>query len=176
MADDGLDVADILLDQRPFRLALGGAAERIESRAAKPPHPRQHPEDTEDPRSEGDLRRPAGPFVEPPGEQRRRQPDLDLARIVEARRDPGPEGRIGMEPGDLVLVLVGHHLVEHVGDRLGQPHRARPERGIRRAHPLDQGGVARRIGGVLIGGQVVRQPADLRLERFLRRLVPAGQG
>ena len=58
-------------------------------------------------------------------ENRRRQVKAQLVGTLEPVGDPLQEIGLGVEPGDLVLVLVRHQLEQGAGDRLGQ-RRAAP--------------------------------------------------
>ena len=75
-------------------------------------------------------------------------------------RDLPREGGIGVEAGDLVLVLVGHQLEQVARDRLGEPARLGACARLGGPRPLDQGAVSRRVGGVLVGGEEGDAPRD----------------
>ena len=63
------------------------------------------------------------------------------------------EPAVGIEPRDLIFVLVGHQFVGVARHRLGQTFQPRRVRGLGLFHLIDQALVAGRVGGVLIGGQ-----------------------
>ena len=89
---------------------------------------------------------------------------------VELGRGLAQERAVGIEPRDLVFVLVGHQLEQVARDRLGEPAFARRLRGFGRPRLLHAFAVARGIGGVLVVGEegdaardrlveILRQPA-----------------
>ena len=88
---------------------------------------------------------------------------------LELRRHLGLEPAVGVEPGDLVLVLVGEQLVIGAGDRLGEALAARRLRPLGLARTRDQRAVAGGERRVLIGPQVRRAALD-------RRIEPGGRG
>ena len=104
--------------------------------------------------------------MEPPGDLRLRTPD----RLVGGSRLGQQE-----QAGDLVLVLVGHQLVEVAGDGVGEPGRLVIDALLgpagRGDHPAEALGIARR----LVIDEVVGQPLDQLVEGFRRGVGdPAG--
>ena len=86
---------------------------------------------------------------------------MELEREVVARNlvlHLREECRLGVKPRDLVLVLVGHQLEQIARDRVGKPGLARRLRGLGGLHLIDQRPVARRVVGVLIGGEELDPP------------------
>ena len=128
------------------------------------------PEGAQHPLAVGALLRLAGHRVGA-GDQRRGRDGSGASSRPRTCRRPAQEARIGVEPGDLVLVLVGHELVQVAGDGLGQRLAARDPLGLGLAHPLDQRAVALGIGGILVGGEIARRGA-----RSPRRGWPRGGG
>jgi hypothetical protein len=100
------------------------------------------------------------------GQQRGRQVVLDRVAVLELRVELGQEGRVGVQAGHFVLVLVGHQLVEVAGGGLGQLA-ARQGTLFGGDDALDHLGVALGVGFVLVGDQVghadFQQALDLAL-------------
>src|SRR4029077_1287883 len=86
--------------------------------------------------------------------------------------EAGSQGRLQGQPGDLVLVLIGHELVQVPGDGLGQRGRARRPVLFRGADPFDYVEVAAGVGGVLVRRQVVGAGPDQAVEGGLGRSGP----
>src|SRR5262245_8078518 len=84
LGKDLLKQAFIVADQRPFGLALGGVAERIERGAAQEFQSCQQPEQAEDPRPKSHLARNAGDLVFG-REQGRRKVDV-VAHVLATER------------------------------------------------------------------------------------------
>ena len=91
---------------------------------------------------------------------------LDPVCRVGPKAAPQLRGERGVEgePGDLVLVLVGHQLVQLSSDRLAQLGRRRGDLRLAAAHLRDHGPVAGGIRLVLVGDQLSRPRRDQRVE------------
>ena len=71
----------------------------------------------------------------------------------EGRFHPLDERRIGVKPGDLVFVLVGHQLEQITRHRFRKGSLARHLRGLRRDNLVDKGTVLPRVARTLISGE-----------------------
>src|SRR5665213_2823440 len=162
---DDLAKARLVIDDRPaLGAALLGAAENIERRAAQPLEPRQHAERGQYPRPVLALpQMPAGRVAL--GDERRREVEFEGVRPLELLAYALQEISVGIEPRDLVFVLVGHQPEERVGGGVGERGVAGDRRGLGGADPLDPTRIARRVGGVLIAGQEIGAAGDRLIER-----------
>ena len=77
----------------------------------------------------------------------------ELVVALELRAELRQERAVGVEAGDLIFVLVGHQLVERLGNRFGKTRAAARALLLDRRHALDKAAVAVGIGLVLVGGQ-----------------------
>ncbi len=156
----------VLADQRALHLAHLRVAERIERGAAQPLHRPQGLERGREPGAEPDLLLEA---------QRAEQ------RRVQVPVRPRPSGRtsrwscaasagVEMQARDLVLVLVGHQLVEVPRDRLRQPRAARGALHLDLGHAAHELHVLARVGRVLVRDQLGH--ADLEQAPELARAPP----
>ena len=134
---------------------------RSNGRAAQPAAGPQHPERRSGGRAEADL------ALHAEGAQHRRvEHDLGPAG-TELAGQPGPLGVEPVEPGDLVLVLVGHQLVQAGGEGPGDDGV-----GAGAAILLGRGDVghllqvAGGVGGVLVVDEVGDPGGDHRLQRL----------
>ena len=163
----------VFADQRALPPPLGGVAEGIERRPAQALERRQQAEGREHPGAEEALLQMAGCRVAP-GDERRRHAEAEAHRPLELRLHLGPEAAVGIEPGDLVFVLVGEQLVIGAGDRLAEPLAARRPRPLGLARPAHQGAVAGSVGRVLIGPEVGSAALDQRVESLWPRRLGHG--
>ena len=99
------------------------------------------------------------------GQQRRGQVELEAVPALELGPELALEGAVGVEPGHLVLVLVGHELEEVARDRLGERWAAGEDGRLACPHALDRRPVAGGIGGVLVVGEEGRALVDQLVER-----------
>ena len=105
------------------------------------------------------------------GDERRRHAEAEPEAPLELRRHLGLKAAVGIEPGNLVLVLVGEQLVIGAGDCLGEALAARRPCALGLARAGHQGAVAGGKRRVLIGPQIRRAALDHRIEpRRLWRL------
>ena len=138
----------VLGDQPALLAPLRRVAERIERGAAQPLELREHGHGREHPRAVGALAGLAGRGILR-GPQRRREVHPQAIVALELARHARREVAVGVEPGHLVLVLVGHQLEEVARHRLGErasspapgatrpraPARRPPRSGRRRPRP-----------------------------------------
>ena len=164
----------VFADQRALPPPLGGVAEGIERR------PAQALECDASNRKAVSIQGPKRRFFKmarrgvAPGDERRRHAEAEPWRTLELRLHLGPEAAVGIEPGDLVLVLVGEQLVIGAGDRLAEPLAARSPRPLGLARPAHQRAVAGGVGRVLIGPEVGRAALDQRVESLWPRRLGHG--
>ena len=110
----------VIVDQLAFGAALRGMAEGIERRAAQEFQFRQQAEQRQQPRAEAHLARQARRLVAA-GEQGRREVEFEAKIVaVEGRGHLFLERAVGVEPGHLVFVLVGHQLEQIARHRLAE--------------------------------------------------------
>src|SRR5690606_19378583 len=158
----------VVLHQPAFQAPLGGLSEQVEPGAPQALERRERAERILDPWPERALARLALGVA--PRQQRRRQivgQAVVAARFaLELLAQGVLERGVGMQARDFVLVLVAHQPGQVAGHRQRdlQPARAGQLR-LARAHRLDGGAVARRMGLVLVGAQVGRQAPHQRGER-----------
>ena len=150
----------VLRDQRPLRRAAPRCSRKCRTpcragRAARPARRSLH-----HPRPEAHLARLAGRRILARRAAAARDGIRSCRSPSNASRDLRGERAVGVEPRDLVLVLVRHQLEEIARHRLGEA-RLRPGR-VRRLggrRPVDEGAIALGVGGVLVGGQERRRGA-----------------
>ena len=160
---------EVLLDEPALGAPFLGAAEEVERGPPKAPHLRDEGEHPPHPGAVGPLAGFSGRRIGP-REKGRGHVEGDPKVPLEARREPLLEGPIRVEPGHLVLVLVGHQLVGEAGYCPGE-RVARPERPLPLAYSLDEATVARRPRRVLPLGEVPDTPLHELVEApWLRRL------
>src|SRR5690606_39390999 len=94
-------------------------AEDVEHRATQLPHPGEDAEQLEHPGAEPHLAWAARERIHP-GEQGRRQIELDSIVALELALERLLESAAGIKPRHLIFVLVGHELEEIARDRLGK--------------------------------------------------------
>ena len=163
----------VFADQRALPPPLGGVAEGIERRPAQALEGRQQAEGAEHPGAEETLLQMARRGVAP-GDERRRHAEAEPRRTLELRLHLALEAAVGIEPGDLVLVLVGEQLVVGAGDRLAEPLAARRPRPLGLARAAHQRAVAGGVGRVLIGPEVGSAALDQRVESLWPRRLGHG--
>src|SRR5689334_5402836 len=100
-----LDVALVLGDQRALGAPLRGVAERVECSATQATKGFKDPENREHPRPETNLARLARRGIAA-RQQRRREVEDELVVTLEHRADLALERAFGVQPRNLVLVLV----------------------------------------------------------------------
>ena len=154
-------------DQLALGAPLGAVAERVEGGAAQEFEPRQQPEHRHHPRPETDLARQRRSPCRAAPAAAAQDGTRSAAVAVELGRDLPQERAVGVEPRDLVLVLVGHQLEQVARDRLGEPAFAGRLGRLGRLRLLDPAAIARGIGGVLVGGEELDAARD-RLVEALR--------
>ncbi|MCG3190125.1 MAG: hypothetical protein LKCHEGNO_02736 [Burkholderiaceae bacterium] len=92
--------------------------------------------------------------------------EFDVA--LELRRQLALEAAVGVKARHLVLVLVGHQLEQSSGHRAGEWRcGGAGQLRLARLHAAHTLGVALRVGGVLVGAQVLDPARDQRLDRFV---------
>jgi hypothetical protein len=97
----------------------------------------------------------------PAGEERRREVELEAHVLaLEGRGDLLGEVAVRVEARHLVLVLVGHELVQRLGDGLGERAGLAHDPRLGLAHPLHPGAVALGVSRVLVVGEVGGAPRD----------------
>src|SRR3984893_2107512 len=145
--------------------ALLRVAEGVQCRSAQEFAARQQPEDRKDPRAEGELFRLSGRLVHW-CEQRRREMHVK-AQMLAAKLvlHLMHERAVGIEPGHLVLVLVGHQLEQIARDRIGKTALARGTRRLDGFDALDAVPIALGIGRILIVREKGRSPVDHFIQR-----------
>ncbi len=166
---------DILVppDQVALLAPLGRVAERIERGSPEPLEPGERPERHPDPGAEPPLARAAA-MIRAGGQERRREVVMHRVIALEFLGQALEEPGLGVQPRDLVLVLVGHQLEQRAGDRLAQGGRA--GRRLGGADPVDHGAVAPGIGRVLVGGEEVGAAGDDPVDRLRRHRPVARDG
>ena len=164
--DQFADGRFVIGDQPALGLALRRPAERVERPAAQALEFRQHGEGGEDPRAVFAFLEMSGLGIAP-GQQRRREMDRHaVVAVLEGLGGPAAEIAVRIEPGDLILVLVSHQLVEvpRHGERQARPALCLvPLRRFGRPH---QAFVPVGPGGVLVGGQVLAPDRDDLIHRL----------
>src|SRR5690606_41376610 len=116
---------------------LAGPPERIQRGAAQDPQRGEQPERLQHPWPVLALDQLSLRIAT--GEQRRREMQREPVVALELRFQPFAKARTGVEPRDLVLVLVGHQLEERPRHRLREAQRTvTRERLLRGADLVDQ--------------------------------------
>ena len=136
---------------------------------------RQQAEGREHPGAENALLQVAGRGLAP-RDERRRHAKSEPHPPLELRLHLPAEAPVGVEPGNLVLVLVGEQLVIGAGDRLAEAFAARRSRPFGLARAAHQGAVAAGKRGVLIGPEVGGAALDQRVQPLRLRLLGQGPG
>ena len=117
------DHVGIFARQCPLHPALGGIAERIERGAAQEFEARQEAERLEDPAAEFALAQMPGHLVAA-RQQGRRQLTLSSGSPSNCSLQRSGKFAVGIKPGHLILVLVGHQLEQALCKGFGQLLRA----------------------------------------------------
>ena len=167
LTGDVIEAGLIAGDQRALAAPLGGAAKHIQRCAAPAPGPGQQPERLHHPRAETHLARHAGDRIAF-CQDWRREMELQPEIAFELRRQLPLERAIGVKPGDLVFVFIGHQLEQIARGGLGQRGLAGQLRLLGGADALHRAPVALGIGLILVFPEEGRAPADHRFQR--RRL------
>src|SRR5579883_423357 len=115
----------VFADETALHAALLGAAENVEGGAAQPAHFCKEREGAEDPGAVAALLKLAGVGIAR-GEEGRRQMEFEGEVAFELLMKLLQERAIGVEPRDLVLVLIGHQLEEVARDRLSKARVSSP--------------------------------------------------
>src|SRR5690606_28068087 len=158
----------VLGEEPPLHAPLGGAAEKVESRAAQAPPLREKAEDRQHPLAVSAFLKPAADRIAR-GEGGRREVEAEAIVAFDLFPDLREEVGLGPEPRDLILVLDRHALEEAACDRIGE---AGPPRRLLALGALDLADellVAPRVGGVLVLREERRAAADHLVERLGRR-------
>src|SRR4051812_45890898 len=122
--------------QLALHLPLRRVAERVEAGAAQTLHPGEHLEGLQHPGTIGLLLRLSRRRVDL-RQHGRGQMELQLVVALELLAELLQEGAVGVEPGDLVLVLVGQQLEVVAGDSLGQAGQSAGALALDLADPVD---------------------------------------
>ncbi|SAI33726.1 Uncharacterised protein [Bordetella trematum] len=165
MGQQGLDQVFVLADERTFHAALRRVAEGVGPGAAYALAARQPAQCAQGARAEGHFARHAAVRVLA-GQQRRRHVKAQGEVAFELFGQLRGEAAVGVEARDFVLVLVGHQLVEAARHGQRKPGRGCAELALACRDPFDQAAVAHRVGGVLVGGEVLDTLFEQRLQAF----------
>ena len=99
--------------------------------------------------------------------------EFELVIALELLTQVSKETAVGVKPRDLILILVGHQLVQRPSHRFGKTGHAFRSRLLRLTHAFDESTVALGIGAVLILGEV-RDPFSDQLVKRARKVVRGG--
>ncbi len=139
----------VLTDQGALLLALCRMAEGVERGAAQHLERREQPESHAHPRAELALDQLALGIALAP--QRRREVVMALEMAFELLLQLFGKRRVGLQPGDFVLVFVGHELEQMA--RHGLRQRSGLERRFGGAHLRNEVGVLPGVGSILVAGE-----------------------
>ncbi len=158
----------VLADQRALGATLLCLAEQIERRAAQELQFRDQSECRQHPRPVWLLDQVAVRVLL--REERRREMEVELPIALELALQPSEEGRVSLQAGDFILVLIGHQLVQIARDGLCQRllRGVAIECALRLAHFVDERPVPLRVGLVLIGREVGDALLDQCIDGLLR--------
>src|SRR5690606_33012781 len=133
-------------------------AEDVQWSLSKPLAARENPEDGQHPSSDADLLRPSCRRVWPCKYWRRKQ-DLEGFSVLELLIQSRQKTTVGIEPGDFILILVGHQPIGGAGDGPGESLAAFDGR-RRLKNPSRQSQVSVGVTSVPVGGEVLAARLD----------------
>ena len=150
---DLVELLDVVFDQLPLVPPFVGLAEDVERATAQSLELCEHLEGGQHPGAELPLLQFTGNGIAL-GDRRRREVVLDRVAVFELRVELRQKCRVGVQPRDFELVLVGHQLVQVARNGFGEAALPWHRPLLGSYHALDHIGVALRVGLVLILDQI----------------------
>src|SRR5258706_6924959 len=163
LCEQAIDVRFVFRDQRALGAPLRGVTKHVEWRTAQTAQAFQHMEHRQHPGAEAHLARLAGGWILARN-KRWREMEHELVIALEHAGDLLLERAVGVQPRDLVFVLVGEQLGVVARDRFAQLGRAR-RFALALAHALNQLAIALGIGRVLVRGEELDATLDQLVQR-----------